>query len=387
MWCKFSAAWDVMPTVQSHPIVYSTHVGSSGIAPLRRMTVKTTLAVILFWSLCASSVARAVCVGPSANSYGAKGDGHTDDTVAIQSAINAAGSAGGGSVVFNVARYYTTGTFVVPRGVVLCGAAQGPFDVAGVNPAVTTIAPTLLITNTSGPFITLQGIGAGVTDLLFHYPNQAGSSAAAPNVYPYTISVVNAPAAKIARCTVTNAYNFLDIEVGRAMAQDLFIGAFHTGVNISVAGDHVSLRNLLNQVFWDVLENATYPRPIDTWVLDNGSALVVGSVDLEVHNFFAFSRYAGIVLNNAGNCGTALGSDIDLDTVQYGIIVSEACTTIPGSMFTNVDIGAAPGLGQAAVQLATGGKIEINGGSQRGTWALGAYPPPGPDAIIVNILP
>ena len=351
--------------------------------------MKTTLVIVLFWILCAGSgtVARAVCVGASVNSFGAKGDGHTDDTAAIQSAINAAASAGGGSVVFNVARYYTTGTFVVPRGVVLCGAVQGPFDVAGVNPAVTTIAPTLLITNTSGSFITLQGIGAGVTDLLFHYPNQVGSSASAPNVYPFTISVVNAPAAKIARCTVTNAYNFLDIEVGRAMAQDLFIGAFNTGVNISVAGDHVSLRNLLNQVFWDILENATYPRPIDTWVLDHGSALVVGSVDLEVHNFFAFSRFAGIVLNSAGNCGTALGSDIDLDTVQYGIMVSDACATIPGSMFTNVDIGAAPGLGQAAVQLATGGKIEINGGSQRGTWALGAYPPSAPDTIIVNILP
>jgi len=79
---------------------------------------------------------------------------------------------------FNVARYYSTGTFAVPRGVVLCGAVQGPFDVAGVNPALTTTAPTLLITNTGGPFITLQGIGAGVTDLLFHYPNQVGSSAA-----------------------------------------------------------------------------------------------------------------------------------------------------------------------------------------------------------------
>jgi hypothetical protein len=81
-----------------------------------------------------------------------------------------------------------------------------------------------------------------------------------------------------------------------------------------------------------------------------------------------------------------LGSDIDLDTVQYGIIVSQACST-PGSLFTNVDIGAAPGLGQAAVKLASGGKIEINGGSQRGVWAQGAYPPAAPDTIIVNILP
>jgi hypothetical protein len=53
--------------------------------------------------------------------------------------------------------------------------------------------------------------------------------------------------------TVTNAYNFLDIEVGRTMAQDLFIGAFNTGVHVDHTLDRITLRNLLNQVFWDVL--------------------------------------------------------------------------------------------------------------------------------------
>ena len=357
--------------------------------------MKTTLAIVLFWILCVGTIARAVCVGPSVNSFGAKGDGHTDDTAAIQSAINTASSAGGGSVVFGVARYYTSGTFVVPQGVVLCGSVEGPFDVAGVNPALTTIAPTLLITNTSGPFLTLQGIGAGVTDLLFHYPNQVASSAATPTVYPYTIKVNNA-GTKITRSTVTNAYNFLDIKVGRTMAQDLFIGAFNTGVHIDHTGDHVTLRNLFNQVFWDVLEGATYPRPIDTWVLNHGTALVVNRMDsLEMHDFFVFSRFTGILLTDSNDtsqgvtCGYGTGSDIDLDTVQYGIVIT--ASNNPGYKFTNVDVGAAPGLGQAAVQVGTGGsmlpKIEINGGSQRGVWALGAYPPPATDTVIVNILP
>jgi hypothetical protein len=334
-------------------------------------------------------------VGASVNSFGAKADGHTDDTAAIQAAINAAGAAGGGSVVFSMARYLTTGTFVIPAGVILCGAVEGPFNVSGVNPATTTIAPTLLITNSSGPFLTLKGVGAGAADLLFHYPNQVSTSASAPTAYPYTI-LMTQPGEKVVRSTVTNAYDFLDIEVGRVMAQDLLIGAFHTGINIDHTADHNTLRNITHQVLWDALEGAPYPRPIDTWVLAHGTALVVGRMDsIEIHDFFVFSRFTGMLLTDSPDtsqnpsCGYGTGSDIDLDTVQYGIVVT--ASNSPGYKFTNVDIGAAPGLGQAAVQVKTGGslppKIQINGGSQRGTWAISAYPPPAADTVITNILP
>jgi hypothetical protein len=358
-------------------------------AGFQTITATDTASASLNGSLSVTAVAGEFPV----TSFGAKGDGKTDDTAAIQSAINAAGSAGGGSVVFNVARYFTTGTFVVPRGVVLCGAVEGPFAAAGVNPALTTIAPTLLITNTSSPFLTLQGIGAGVTDLLFHYPNQVATSAAAPNVYPYTI-LVTAPGTKVARSTVTNAYNFLDIEVGRVMAHDLFIGAFHYGVNIDHAHDHVTLRNLFNQVFWDGVEGVPAPSPIDTWVMANGIALVVGRADsLEVNDFFLFMRYTGILLTDSPDksqnptCGYGTGSDFDLDTVQYGIVVNASQS--PGYKFTTTNIGSGFG-GQAAVQVGTGSlppKILINGGEQRGNWTTGPYPPPGPDTVIVNILP
>ena len=320
--------------------------------------------------------------------FGAKGDGATDDTAAIQNAINAAATAGGGSVLFKVARYFTTGNFTVPGGVVLSGADQGPFDVAGVNPAVIAIAPTLLVTNTAGPFITLDGLGAGVTDLLFHYPNQVKTGASAPLVYPYTV-LANYPGTKVARSTVTNAYNFLDIESvqgnGRVIAEDLFIGAFNIGVHIDHTYDFTTLHNLHNGVFWDEVENASYPSTLDNWVLKNGIALVVQRMDsLELHNFFVFSRYAGMLLTDSldtaqnPGCGYGTGSNIDLGMVAYGIIATGSNS--PGYEFTNLVVRAAPSLGQAAVHLRAGGPnpadVLINGGSVQGTWALGAFPSP-----------
>lgn len=179
----------------------------------------------------------------------------------------------------------------------------------------------------------------------------------------------------------TNAYNFLDIESGRVIAQDLFIGAYNIGVNVDHAHDHVTLRNLLNSVFWDAWD-APYPSPIDAWVMSHGIALVVNRADsVAMHNVVLFHRFAGMLLTDSPDttqnprCGYGSGSDINFDTVQYGIIAS--ASGAPGYEFTNVILGSGTG-GQAGVQAKAGGSLPpnvlVDGGSVRGSWNLGPFP-------------
>ena len=185
------------------------------------------------------------------------------------------------------------------------------------------------------------------------------------------------------------------MRAAEVLAQDLHIGALNIGVNIDHAYDHVTLRNLLNQVYWDFVqvENSSYPQSIDTWVLSHGTALVVNRVDgLEVHDFSVFSRFIGILLTDSPDasqnprCGSGTGSDIDLDSMVNGIIVTASNTA--GYEFTNVIIGGT----QAAVQLNAGGSIApdvlVNGGSVGGsTFALGPFPTPGAGQLkAINII-
>src|SRR5688572_4261219 len=139
---------------------------------MRRLIVAAALGIL---TASLPGAARAGCT--STPLAGLDPSGTNDNAALIQAAITSVAQGGGGSVVLPVGRYRVDSPLTVRAGVVLCGASQGPFDVVSVDPAIQTVAATLLIKGTPAnqagtPFLTLHGQGAAVTDILFHYPDQ-----------------------------------------------------------------------------------------------------------------------------------------------------------------------------------------------------------------------
>lgn len=78
----------------------------------------------------------AIYFNVKATTFGAKGDGTTDDVIPIQDAIDAASAAGGGVVFFPAGTYRITALLVVPSGVSMLGAppaARINIDAAAVG--------------------------------------------------------------------------------------------------------------------------------------------------------------------------------------------------------------------------------------------------------------
>ena len=106
--------------------------------------------------------------------WGAVGDGVADDTAAIQSALNAAGSNGGGIVYLPAGKYKLTGTLDVPGGVEMRGSYpsvhQSPLYDGHVK--VTLLQPYAGAGTTNGPPAVALEANAGIVGLTIHYELQ-----------------------------------------------------------------------------------------------------------------------------------------------------------------------------------------------------------------------
>ncbi|CAG7656451.1 glycosyl hydrolase family 28-related protein [Paenibacillus allorhizosphaerae] len=158
--------------------------------------------------------------------FGAKGDGQTDDTAAIQAAIRACAERGG-TVYFPAGRYICTATLVVPSGVVLRGAGLDEWVPSAQNIKKLDGKGTHLIFKGTGPKVhTVYGItnmrmSGGVRSnpdvsgqeyklTNFYREDAAGSNPATPEPFSVAVLVEDAVQCGISQLRITHHFNGIE---------------------------------------------------------------------------------------------------------------------------------------------------------------------------------
>ena len=194
-----------------------------------------------------SAVRPGLMSSVTALEYGAKGDGMSDDSKALQAALDAAATKG---PICHVppGLYRLDSPLVVPAGVTLCGAS------GGVPHSEHPIGTVLLAYASRGQvdgeaLITLKP-NAVVRNLVIHYPEQTLPEVVA---YPYSVRA-DGELCQVLDVTLTNPYQAID--VGSRwnelhLVRNVFACPLKVGVYIDQCTDIGRIENVhFNPNFW-----------------------------------------------------------------------------------------------------------------------------------------
>ncbi|MDB4947002.1 MAG: hypothetical protein JWP97_6536 [Labilithrix sp.] len=189
--------------------------------------------------------------------YGAKGDSVTDDTSAIQHALDDAGAALAASSASSATVFVPSGSYLVrthltvPAGVVLAGVFRSVSEGNSLSGSV--LYAVADANNAHGaPFITLAA-GATLRGVTVFHPEQVDQ--AAPIMYPWAIRVAGENVSVI-DVMLTNPWQGIDLSTN-ATAGHLIQRVFGQPIHLGLVVDHCTGGGRLDDVhfwpFWKVL--------------------------------------------------------------------------------------------------------------------------------------
>lgn len=264
---------------------------------------------------------RLVLYNAAAAPFYAVNDGVTDNTSAIQNALNTAAAAGGGVVFLPPGKYKVLGTLTVPSNVELKGASDISTAPTGKGTIIEVYAGKG--NPSSSPFLKLSA-NSGVRGITFNYPEQVAS--ALPNIpaYPYLIQVTGSNA-YIINVAIRATYSGIDLFTYKCDNHyvDWVAGhVFKTGVRVGNNSANGVISNLQFNIIayaagqeskWGSWPNSPSPgntsAPYD-YAMNNLDFMVLGSCSNQIlYNNFHYGSYRGTIFSGAS--GKGLGHGVD----------------------------------------------------------------------------
>ncbi len=247
--------------------------------------------------------------------FGAKADGHSDDTAAFQKALDTAAQAGGGKVYAPRGTYFFAGHLNFPNAVSLTGVWESVPAHNGLRdanfPKPTDDGTTFLVTENRGkedgaPFITLNH-NSTLKGVVIYYPEQSDSEE--PTPYPWAIAMRGKNPAVIA-VELLNPYNGIDASRNeRHLIRDVQGQPLRRGIFVDAIFDIGRIENVHFNPWW-----SHKPRLFE-WQQANGEAFIIGRSDWQyMFNTFCFGYNVGyrFIETKAGLCnGNFLGLGAD----------------------------------------------------------------------------
>ncbi len=267
-----------------------------------------------------------------ATTYGATGNGTTDDTVAINSALAAAGTAGGGIVYLPPGNYRTTNTLNVPSGVELRGSYElrhGTFGGPDGREKGSSLQPYGGQGTTNGPPAVALAANSGLVGITINYQNQTYHTAFPPAIQGrganvYMIGVQCAQAwSYVDLDTYTCTNHFLYMVDGWALNTWFHVGNGSSGTIADVHGNPTYW--LVNpsgqsQINWQPATDFGSTN-MQTFVLGNCTELFV-KVFVDCQEIFMHCSSE----NNVGPNVTAISAMCDGSYNSYVFDATGSCT-------------------------------------------------------------
>ena len=224
--------------------------------------------------------------------FGAVADGKTDNTLAIQQAMQHASENGGGIVRVPVGQYLVKGHLEMPRNVSLEGEWLAPHMHQEELQGSVLLAVEGKGDTTGAPFITMK-MNSTIKGLTIFYPEQEKVNP--PHPYPWTIATrEHADNCSIIDVTLINPYMAVDFgtfPTGRHLIRNLYGYPLYKGLFIHQCYDVGRIENIHFWPFWDLNPES----PLWEFTRTKGTAFIFGRTDGQIaNNLFCIFYKTGI---------------------------------------------------------------------------------------------